>query len=234
MKKFDLVIFDLDGTLTDSRVGITKSVSHALDKMGIKPPSLKELEHFIGPPLMDTFMGHYKFSKSDSEKAVELFRERYSEKGLYENIPFHNINTLLSNLKKSGIKLAVATSKPQHFSEKILEISAILHDIGIKISEEKYNSSAGKYQELEGPGAAKKLIKDIDLPEKIKERVYYLIGNHHSYDKIDGLDFQILVEADFLVNIYEDNMSSETAATVKKKYFETKTGREYISSLYGV
>ena len=121
MKKFDLVIFDLDGTLTDSRVGITKSVSYALDRMGIKPPSLKELEHFIGPPLMDTFMGHYKFSKSESEKAVNLFRERYSEKGLYENIPFHNINTLLSSLKKSGIKLAVATSKPQHFSEKILD-----------------------------------------------------------------------------------------------------------------
>ena len=64
--------------------------------------------------------------------------------------------------------------------------------------------------------------------------MYYLIGNHHSYDKIDGLDFQILVEADFLVNIYEDNMSPEAAATVKKKYFETKTGREYISSLYGL
>ncbi|WP_319200468.1 HD domain-containing protein [uncultured Ilyobacter sp.] len=118
--------------------------------------------------------------------------------------------------------------------QKILEISAILHDIGIKISEEKYNSSAGKYQELEGPDVARKLIKDIDLSEKIKERICYLIGNHHSYDKIDGLDFQILVEADFLVNIYEDNMSSETAATVKKKYFETKTGIEYISSLYGV
>ena len=118
--------------------------------------------------------------------------------------------------------------------QKILEISAILHDIGIKISEKKYNSSGGKYQELEGPGVAKELIKDMDLSEKIKERVYYLIGNHHSYDKIDELDFQILVEADFLVNIYEDNMSLETAATIKKKYFKTKTGKDYIHSLYGV
>ncbi|WP_372712777.1 HD domain-containing protein [Ilyobacter sp.] len=118
--------------------------------------------------------------------------------------------------------------------QKTLEISAILHDIGIKISEKKYNSSGGKYQELEGPGVAKELIKDIDLSEKIKERVYYLIGNHHSYDKIDELDFQILVEADFLVNIYEDNMNSETAAIIKKKYFKTKAGRDYIHSLYGV
>lgn len=121
MKKFDLVIFDLDGTLTDSRVGITKSVSYAISKMGIKPPPLEELEHFIGPPLMDSFMEYYKFSKSDSEKALEIFREEYSKNGLYENIPFHNINTLLSALKNSKIKLAVATSKPQHFSEKILD-----------------------------------------------------------------------------------------------------------------
>ncbi|WP_319371914.1 HAD hydrolase-like protein [uncultured Ilyobacter sp.] len=121
MKKFDLVIFDLDGTLTDSREGITRSISHALSEMGLKAPPLQELEHFIGPPLMDSFMDYYKFSKSDSEKAVKLFRERYSEKGLYENVPFHNINTLLSALKNAGIRLAVATSKPQHFSENILD-----------------------------------------------------------------------------------------------------------------
>ena len=121
MKKFDLVIFDLDGTLTDSRLGITKSVSHTLTEMGINPPPLEELEQFIGPPLVDSFRGYYKFSESDSEKALKIFREYYAKNGLYENMPFHNINTLLSSLKEKGIKLAVATSKPQVFSEKILD-----------------------------------------------------------------------------------------------------------------
>jgi HD superfamily phosphodiesterase len=118
--------------------------------------------------------------------------------------------------------------------QMILEIAAILHDIGIKISEEKYGSSSGKYQELEGPEVARGLIKDIELSEKIKERVFYLIGNHHSYDRIDELDFQILIEADFLVNIYEDSMKEDAVASVKEKYFRTETGSDYIKSLYGV
>ncbi len=121
MKKFDLVIFDLDGTLTDSRVGITKSISHTLAKMGIDPPPLNELEHFIGPPLLDSFKNHYKFSQNDAEKAIKIFREYYSKNGLYENTLFDGISLLLSSLKGSGIKLAVATSKPQIFAEKILD-----------------------------------------------------------------------------------------------------------------
>jgi phosphoglycolate phosphatase len=120
MKKFNLIIFDLDGTLTDPSLGITKGISHALTQMGMIPQPLNELKHFIGPPLIDTFMDHYKLSKYESEKAIKIFREYYSEKGLYENVPFHNINTLLNSLKNSEIKLAVATSKPQEFSEKIL------------------------------------------------------------------------------------------------------------------
>lgn len=121
MKKFDLIIFDLDGTLTDPSLGITKSISHALSRMGVKPEPLIELKTLIGPPLIDSFMKYYKFSKNDSEKALEIFREYYSKKGLYENIPFNNINTLLHSLKNSGMKLAVATSKPQKFSERILD-----------------------------------------------------------------------------------------------------------------
>ena len=85
----------------------------------------------------------------------------------------------------------------------ILEVAALTHDIGIKISEEKYNSSAGKYQEVEEPAV---VIADEDLQyDKAKtDRVCYLIGHHHTYDQIDGIDYQILVEADFLVNLAEE------------------------------
>ncbi|MBC2582354.1 HD domain-containing protein [Clostridium sp. DJ247] len=114
----------------------------------------------------------------------------------------------------------------------ILDAAAVLHDIGIKESEKKYNTSMGKYQEIEGPAVARELLKEYNLDEKLLERICYLIGNHHTYTKIDGLDFQILVEADFLVNIFEDNMDKKQITTVKEKYFKTKTGIDYVNSVY--
>ena len=79
----------------------------------------------------------------------------------------------------------------------ILEVAALTHDIGIKISEEKYNSSAGKYQEVEGPAVAQQMLEDLQYDKAKTDRVCYLIGHHHTYDQIDGIDYQILVEADF-------------------------------------
>ena len=115
---------------------------------------------------------------------------------------------------------------------RVLEISSILHDIGIKVSELKYGSSAGNYQELEGPPVALKLLENFSLHSDVIERVSFLIGNHHSYEKINGIDFQILIEADFLVNIFEDNYTTDQIETVKIKYFKTKTGIKYITSIY--
>jgi len=115
---------------------------------------------------------------------------------------------------------------------RVLEISSILHDIGIKVSELKYGSSAGNYQELEGPPVALKLLEEFSLHSDVIERVSFLIGNHHSYEKINGIDFQILIEADFLVNIFEDNYTTDQIETVKIKYFKTKTGIKYITSIY--
>ncbi len=114
----------------------------------------------------------------------------------------------------------------------MLEAAAVLHDIGIKESERKYSSSVGKYQEIEGPPVARDILKEFDLDSEFIERVCYLIGNHHSYDKIDGLDFQILVEADFLVNIYEDGMEQSPIETMRRKYFKTTAGTGILESMY--
>lgn len=114
----------------------------------------------------------------------------------------------------------------------VLEAAAILHDIGIKVSEQKYKSSSGKYQEIEGPGVALELLKEFDIEKEALDRICYLIGNHHTYSKIDDIDFQILIEADFLVNIYEDNIEKEQIKSISEKYFKTETGKKYISSLY--
>ena len=117
-------------------------------------------------------------------------------------------------------------------TQYILEIAAIMHDIGIKISEEKYNSSAGNYQEIEGPPVARKMLEGLDFDEKIIDRVCFLIGHHHTYSKIDNIDYQILVEADFLVNIYEDEIKHDSIVSIKNKYFKTKAGTNFLEKLY--
>ena len=113
-----------------------------------------------------------------------------------------------------------------------LESAAVVHDIGIHISEQKYGSSSGKYQELEGPAEAKKLLDGLEWPADVTERVCYLVGHHHTYDQIDGIDYQILVEADFLVNLAEEQSSRETIESVKGKIFKTKTGIWLINKIF--
>ncbi len=116
--------------------------------------------------------------------------------------------------------------------QEILELAAITHDIGILVSEEKYNSSSGKYQEIEGPALVQELLTDLEYPEKTVERVAYLVGHHHTYNAIDDIVFQILVEADFLVNIYEEDMKKETMIGLSDKYFKTETGCMFVNNMF--
>lgn len=114
----------------------------------------------------------------------------------------------------------------------ILRTAAIVHDIGIKISEEKYGSSNGKYQEKEGPAVAEPMLLALGYDEAVIDRVLFLIAHHHTYNEIEGLDYQILVEADFLVNLFEDGSSREAAQKVQKNIFKTNTGTKYLSGLF--
>ena len=114
----------------------------------------------------------------------------------------------------------------------ILEIAAAVHDIGIHRAEALYGSSGGKYQEALGPAEAEALLTPLGLSRQVIERVMYLVGHHHTYTDIEGMDYQILVEADFLVNLYEDN---EPPATRKRAYeaiFRTATGKQLCRQLY--
>lgn len=117
---FQYCLFDLDGTLTDPREGITKSVQHALHYFGIEEPDLKKLEPFIGPPLKDSFMEYYGLSEEQAKKAIEIYRERFAPIGVLENQIFPGIPQLLKKLQKSGAHLAVASSKPAVFVHQIL------------------------------------------------------------------------------------------------------------------
>lgn len=124
-KKYDFVLFDLDGTLTDSKTGITKSVQYALNYFGIFESCLNNLEKFIGPPLKDSFMEFYGFEERVAKKAIDKYREYYSVKGIYENTVYPFIPELLDKLHTIGKTLLVATSKPTVFAEKVLHNSGL-------------------------------------------------------------------------------------------------------------
>lgn len=119
---YQYILFDLDGTLTDSREGITKSVQYALDQIGIHEPDLTSLEHFIGPPLYDEFIRCYGFSPEVAKTAVAAYRERYNDIGWKENLLFDGIPAVLKALGDAGRKLGVASSKPKVFVERILNL----------------------------------------------------------------------------------------------------------------
>ena len=118
---YKYLLFDLDGTLTDSQEGITKSVSYALINLGVKdlPDDIKL--RFIGPPLKDSFAKYCGFDEETTKKAIALYRERYSTVGKFENRPYDGIPSLLKELKEAGRVLVIASSKPTGFVEDILE-----------------------------------------------------------------------------------------------------------------
>jgi phosphoglycolate phosphatase len=126
-KSYPFVLFDLDGTLSDPKIGITKSVQFALSRMGIKVENLDDLEPFIGPPLQQSFSDFYSFNETETQTAITYYRERFSEVGMYENTLYDHIPSLLDELKESGHTLAVATSKPTVFAEEIIKYFNIHH-----------------------------------------------------------------------------------------------------------
>ncbi len=115
------IFFDLDGTLTDPKVGITNAVSYALEKFGIHVRDRDDLIPFIGPPLTDSFRKYYDLSEDDAEKAVGYFREYFAPKGIFENDLIEGIPELLEHLTAAGRNVYLATSKPTFFAEQILD-----------------------------------------------------------------------------------------------------------------
>ena len=121
MERIKNVLFDLDGTLTDPAEGITNALMHAQRRLGRPVSSREELYVFIGPPLIETFMSEWGLSREESQQALVYYREHFGTKGLFENVPYPGIGETLAALKASGLRLFVATSKPEPLSLRILE-----------------------------------------------------------------------------------------------------------------
>ena len=121
MNKYKSILFDLDGTITDSSEGIINSILYALDKMDVTVEDKTILKKFVGPPLMDSFKKYYGFTNDEAELGLKLFREYFAVKGIFENRLFDGMDNLLKDLYEAGYQLLLATSKPVHFANQVLE-----------------------------------------------------------------------------------------------------------------
>ena len=116
----------------------------------------------------------------------------------------------------------------------VLEAAALVHDIGIKPSEAKYGSCAGPYQELEGPPVAREMMQKLGFDPDVIDSVCWLVGHHHTYNPIDGMDHQILVEADFLVNLFEGAEKKEAILSAYHRIFKTEAGKTLCRQMFGL
>ena len=133
---------------------------------------------------------------------------------------------------RSFAELLCALESVDAVTREIVTVAALVHDIGIRNSERKYGSSAGRYQELEGPPEAEILLSSLGYSQAFVDRVCWLVGHHHSYGSIRETDHQILVEADFLVNAYEDELDPSAIAQVRNKIFRTQSGVRLLDTIY--
>ena len=124
--KYTTILFDLDGTLVDSGIGVTNSVAYALKKFGIEPPPREGLFKFIGPPLVQSFREFCGFNEEQTTLAIKYYREYYSDKGILECTMYDGVIDLIKSLKQKGYKLALATSKPEIYATRVVEDKGIM------------------------------------------------------------------------------------------------------------
>lgn len=168
---YQYILFDLDGTLTDPKIGITTCVQYALHKMGIEEPDPDRLEPFIGPPLIDSFREFYGMNEEEAVRAVEYYRERFSTVGLFENEVYSGIPELLARLKKDGRKLAIASSKPTVYVKKILEYFSIYEYFDIIVGSELDGTRCRKEEVVE------EALEQLSADDKFRKRDAVMIGD---------------------------------------------------------
>ncbi|MCQ4312178.1 HAD family hydrolase [Pseudomonas stutzeri] len=161
------ILFDLDGTLTDPREGITRSIQYALARLDIDEPDLSKLEPFIGPPLLQAFMQFYGFDEARAWEAVEHYRDRFKATGIYENLLFDGVLDMLEHLRGQGRTLYVATSKPSVFAREIARHFAFDHHFKVIYGSELDGTRTNKVE----------LIAHLLKEEKLEAGHTLMIGD---------------------------------------------------------
>ena len=177
--KYKYILFDLDGTLTDSQEGITKSVQYALSFYDIFEEDLTKLRCFIGPPLKEAFCENYGFSEEVALKAIERYRERFSELGWAENALYPGVKETLEKLRAKGFILAVASSKPEFFVNKILEHFGIKDYFKAIVGSELDGTRSSKYEVVQEAMKRLKLTaEDKKLCVLVGDKIHDVEGAH--------------------------------------------------------
>ena len=179
---YTYILFDLDGTLTDPKEGITKSIQYALNKMGIIENDLDKLTSFIGPPLLQSFVEFYSFSEDEASQALQFYRERFAVTGLFENEVYEGMEKLLKNLNNLNYRLAVATSKPTVYAKQILDFFNLSKYFEVIIG-----------SELDGTRSAKgEVIAEVLTQMKKKKKYQCVMIGDRKHDLIgaseNGID----------------------------------------------
>jgi phosphoglycolate phosphatase len=184
MNNYQFLLFDLDGTVTDSEEGILNSVRHCLAYYKIDPPDGKILKKFIGPPLVQSLRDHFAFEPEKAARAVRIYREYFRKKGMYENKLYPGINRLLKSLHQKGKINILATAKPTYYAKKIVryfEIDPYFRNIiGSNMDGSRMEKKEIIYHILD-------LYPDIPVEKfvMIGDRMHDISGaNHHGMDSI--------------------------------------------------
>lgn len=169
MKKY--LLFDLDGTLSDPKEGICTCVQYALASFGIEEPDLDKLEPFIGPPLKDSFMKYYQMEEAQAEVAIEKYRERFQDTGIFENKLYEGIPEMLRALNSKGMFLAVASSKPTVFVNRILEHFQIAKYFKVVVGSELDGTRTGKDEVVQ------EALRQLFDGKPVEKEKVYMIGD---------------------------------------------------------
>lgn len=190
---YDLILFDLDGTLTEPKEGITKCVQYALKHFGIEVEDLEVLKPFIGPPLVDGFMEFYKMSKEEALKAVEIYREIFAVKGLYENAVYDGVFEMLEELKKNKKTIALATSKPHIYAKEILKYFHMEKYFDIVVGAELDGTRNDKSEII---AEVLKGCENHTSPIMVGDRKHDVIGAHKNNIPCIGVAFGYAAEGE--------------------------------------
>jgi phosphoglycolate phosphatase len=172
---YNILLFDLDGTLTDPKIGITKSVQYALQKFGIEVNDLDQLIPFIGPPLLESFSDFYGLTPQQGKQAIQYYREYFSVTGLFENVVYTGIEPLLAELASHDRQLFVATSKPTEFAKQILEHFALAGHFE-EIVGSNLDGTRGRKAEVIEAALTDSSVRDRQRVVMIGDRLHDILG----------------------------------------------------------
>ena len=175
---WDIILFDLDGTLTDPKVGITTCAAYGLKQFGIEVEDLDTLTKFIGPPLIDSYMEYYGLTRQQAEQAIVKYRERYTTVGWAENIPYTGIHELCAKLKEAGKKLLVATSKPEGPAVRIMEHFGLAQYFDLIGGAPLDNSERGRKAAVIEDTLKRAGVTDLSRCVMVGDRLHDIHGAH--------------------------------------------------------